>query len=56
MPVVSTSVGVEGLGLHDSRAVIVTDEPREFAASLLRLQQPDAWDSQRRFILGVIEQ
>ena len=28
VPVVSTSVGAEGLGLHDSRAVIVTDDPR----------------------------
>ena len=43
VPVVSTSVGAEGLGLHDSRAVIVADDPREFAASLLRLyEQPDA--------------
>ena len=55
VPVVSTSVGAEGLGLHDSRAVIVTDDPRQFAASLLRLyEEPDAWNSQRRHILSVI--
>jgi O-antigen biosynthesis protein len=56
VPVVSTSVGAEGLGLHDSRAVIVTDDPREFAVSLLRLyQERDAWAGQRRHILNVIE-
>jgi hypothetical protein len=56
VPVVSTSVGVEGLGLHDSRAVIVADDPRQFATSLLRLyERADAWESQRRYILGVIE-
>jgi glycosyltransferase involved in cell wall biosynthesis len=56
VPVVSTSVGAEGLGLHDSRAVIVADDPGEFAASLLRLyERPDAWDEQRRYILRVTE-
>lgn len=56
VPVVATSVGAEGLGLHDSRAVIVTDEASEFAASLLRLyERPEAWDAQRRYILRVIE-
>jgi glycosyltransferase involved in cell wall biosynthesis len=55
VPVVSTSVGAEGLGLHDSRAVIVMDDPREFAASLLRLyEEPDAWSGQRRHILSVV--
>ena len=56
VPVVSTSVGAEGLGLHDSRAVVVTDDPHEFAMSLLRLYEtPDAWEQQRRHILRVIE-
>jgi GT2 family glycosyltransferase len=56
VPVVSTSVGAEGLGLHDSRAVVVTDDPHEFATSLLRLYEtPDAWEQQRRHILGVID-
>jgi GT2 family glycosyltransferase len=56
VPVVSTSVGAEGLGLHDSRAVVVTDDPRDFAASLLRLyESPEAWTRQRGFILRVIE-
>ena len=56
VPVVSTSVGAEGLGLHDSRAVVVADDPGEFAAALLRLyQRAEAWDDQRGFILGVID-
>ncbi len=56
VPGVSTSVGAEGLGLHDSRAVVVTDDPHEFATSLLRLyEMPDVWEQQRRHILGVIE-
>ena len=56
VPVVSTSVGAEGLGLHDSRAVIVADDPREFAESLLQLhEEPDAWSTQRRHILRVVE-
>jgi GT2 family glycosyltransferase len=56
VPVVSTSVGAEGLGLHDSRAVAVADDPREFAESLLRLYGvADAWNSQRRHIFSVIE-
>ena len=56
VPVVSTSVGAEGLGLHDSRAVVVTDDPQEFATSLLRLYEtPEVWEQQRRHILGVIE-
>lgn len=56
VPVVSTSVGAEGLGLHDSRAVIVADDAGEFAAALLALYAgPDAWSAQRGHILRVIE-
>ena len=56
VPVVSTSVGAEGLGLHDSRAVVMTDDPHEFAMSLLRLYETrDAWEQQRSHILRVIE-
>jgi O-antigen biosynthesis protein len=56
VPVVSTSVGAEGLGLHDSRAVVVADDPTKFAASVLTLyEQPAAWGAQRRHILRVTE-
>jgi hypothetical protein len=56
VPVVSTSVGAEGLGLHDSRAVVVADDPGQFAASLLQLHDDsDVWSAQRRHILRVAE-
>ena len=56
VPVVSTSVGAEGLGLHDSRAVVVADDAGEFADALVTLYaQPEAWNAQRRHILRVIE-
>jgi O-antigen biosynthesis protein len=56
VPVVATTVGAEGLGLYDSRAIVVSDDPQAFAASILRLyEEPDAWDTQRRHILCVSE-
>jgi O-antigen biosynthesis protein len=57
VPIVSTTVGAEGLGLQDTRAVVVTDAPEEFAASLLRLyESPHAWEQQRNHILRVVAQ
>jgi GT2 family glycosyltransferase len=54
VPVVSTSVGAEGLGLHDSRAVVVADAADEFANALLALYAgPEAWSAQRGHILRV---
>jgi O-antigen biosynthesis protein len=56
VPVVSTTVGAEGLGLCDTRALVVTDDPQAFAASILRLyEEPDAWTAQRRHILRLVE-
>jgi glycosyltransferase involved in cell wall biosynthesis len=41
-PVVSTSKGIEGLGLEDGRHALVADSPADFAAATLRLLgQPD---------------
>ena len=55
VPVVSTSVGAEGLGLHDSRAVVVADDAAGFATALLALYaQPDTWSAQRGHILRVV--
>jgi GT2 family glycosyltransferase len=54
VPVVATSVGAEGLGLHDSRAVVVADDAGEFADALLALYaRPEAWSVQRGHILRV---
>lgn len=35
--VVSTSVGAEGLDVHDGQDIILADSPREFAASILNI-------------------
>ena len=54
VPVVSTSVGAEGLRLGDTRAVVVADEPAAFAASVLELyESPLAWDRQRTCLTRV---
>ncbi|GAB0117263.1 glycosyltransferase [Acidisoma sp. 7E03] len=37
LPIVSTTIGVEGAGLEDGKHVLVADTPEEFAASTLRL-------------------
>ena len=37
LPVVTTSVGVEGFGLEPGKNVLVADDPRSFAASVLQL-------------------
>jgi glycosyltransferase involved in cell wall biosynthesis len=56
VPVVATSVGAEGLGLHDSRAVIVADDAAGFADAVLALYaRPDVWSVQRGHILRVSE-
>lgn len=35
--VVSTTVGAEGLDVHNGRDIVLSDEPREFAAAVIRL-------------------
>jgi glycosyltransferase involved in cell wall biosynthesis len=45
LPVVATSQAVEGMFLEDGRSVLVADEPKDFAAAVLRLyQDPDLWE------------
>jgi glycosyltransferase involved in cell wall biosynthesis len=36
-PVVSTTVGAEGLDVNDGRDILIADEPQAFAAAVLRL-------------------
>lgn len=40
-PVVTTTVGAEGFGLVDGRHCFITDDPREFADTCLRLLRDD---------------
>jgi GT2 family glycosyltransferase len=54
VPVVSTSVGAEGLALADPRAVVVADEAGAFADSVLELYcSQHAWERQRDHVLRV---
>jgi glycosyltransferase involved in cell wall biosynthesis len=41
VPVVSTTLGCEGLGLRDGHDLLVADEPESFAASIERLLRDD---------------
>ncbi len=47
-PVVSTTVGAEGLPVEDSRNIVIRDSPDEFAASVVRLLR----DAEERRRLG----
>jgi len=49
LPVITTSIGAEGMGLTDGVDVIIADEPGEFAAAIERLNTDDAlWASLSR--------
>ena len=48
LPVVSTTVGAEGIDLHGVKAVEITDAPEVFARAVCRLlTDPVAWDARR---------
>lgn len=45
LPVVTTSVGVEGMGLVDGEEVLVADDAESFAAAVVRAyRDPDLWE------------
>lgn len=55
LPVVSSSIGLEGMGLGDGRQALVADTPQAFADAVVRLyQDPALWqrlsESGREFI------
>ncbi|MFH1996492.1 MAG: glycosyltransferase [Candidatus Omnitrophota bacterium] len=41
IPVVSTSIGCEGLGLEDNEQILIRDNPKEFAKAVLMLMKDD---------------
>lgn len=44
-PVVSTSIGVEGLNLDDGEHVLIADDPADFAAAMVRLYEDETlWE------------
>ena len=43
VPVVSTSIGAEGLALEADRDFVLADSPEAFASAVVRLLSDDAW-------------
>jgi sugar transferase (PEP-CTERM/EpsH1 system associated) len=45
VPVISTSIGCEGMAVHNNRDILITDEPAEFAQGAIDLlSSPQLWD------------
>jgi glycosyltransferase involved in cell wall biosynthesis len=42
LPVVTTAIGAEGMGLTHEREALIADDPRAFAAAVVRLYRDDA--------------
>ena len=52
VPVVATSIGAEGIDLHDSGALSIHDEPEAFSQAVCRLLlSPEEWLAQRSRIM-----
>jgi GT2 family glycosyltransferase/glycosyltransferase involved in cell wall biosynthesis len=46
IPVVTTTIGAEGMGLEEGVDALIADTPEDFAQSIIRLyQNPELWDS-----------
>jgi glycosyltransferase involved in cell wall biosynthesis len=55
VPVVATSVALEGMGLGSNDGVLVADAPDAFAASILRVhEQPSVWERAARAGLDAV--
>jgi GT2 family glycosyltransferase/glycosyltransferase involved in cell wall biosynthesis len=55
LPIVTTTVGAEGMGLVNGGDVLIADEPQEFAAAVERLyKSPDLWHKLQRAGLDYI--
>lgn len=48
IPIVSTTVGAEGLAYRDGENIIIADEPTAFANAVLRILQDSKWAEQLR--------
>jgi GT2 family glycosyltransferase len=56
LPLVSTSIGVEGMGLVENETVLVADQAATFAAQILRLyQDQDLWKRLSDAALAAVE-
>jgi glycosyltransferase involved in cell wall biosynthesis len=46
IPVVTTTIGAEGMGLQDGVDALVADTPEDFARRIIQLHEnPDLWNS-----------
>jgi len=46
VPVITTSIGAEGTGLHDGKEIIVADDPAEFAKEIVRVySEKEIWEA-----------
>ena len=49
LPIVSTDIGVEGIGLRDEHDVMIANETASFAEKIMQLyQSPEQWNEIRR--------
>ena len=56
LPVVTTSIGAEGLGLKDGEDAMIADDPAEFAAKVLQLcTSPITWSKVSENSLRYVE-
>jgi glycosyltransferase involved in cell wall biosynthesis len=57
LPVVTTSIGAEGMGLHDGQEVLIADDPQSFADAVLKAYcNEDVWDHLSRTAHRFLEQ
>jgi glycosyltransferase involved in cell wall biosynthesis len=46
IPVVTTTIGAEGMGLQDGVDALIADTPEDFAQRIIQLhEKPELWDS-----------
>jgi O-antigen biosynthesis protein len=56
LPVVTTSIGTEGMGLIDGKHVLIADSPAAFARAVVRLYRDDPlWEEMSRNALSHIQ-
>ena len=56
LPVVTTMIGAEGIGLVNNQNALITDEPDKFADAVLRLyEDEELWNKISRDSIGHIE-
>jgi glycosyltransferase involved in cell wall biosynthesis len=56
IPVVTTTIGAEGMGLQDGVDALIADTPEDFARRIVQLHQnPELWDSVAQNARNLVE-